>query len=278
VDGAADVANLALVVGRQCAAVVDTGGSIAVGRAWRAAVARVTSQPVCYVITTHAHPDHALGAAAFLGAGPGGADPQFIGHARLPRSLAARATHDLRVVARDLGPDHADTRSLPPTRTVADSVSLDLGGRSITLRAWPTAHTDNDLSVWDEASGTLLAGDLVFQQHLPVLDGQLKGWLAWMAAAPALPVQRVLPGHGQPQATWPQALAPQQRYLGQLQLQVRQALRDGLTLGEALQRLAPEGAEAARFSQRFGPDEWALTPLFHRRNVSAAFAELEWEP
>lgn len=265
-DGAADVANLGLVVGQRCAAVVDTGGSVAVGRAWRAEVQRLTDRPVCYVITTHAHPDHALGHAAFLGAGPGGADPQFVGHAGLARAQAARAEHDLRVLARDLGAEHAGTRSVPPGRAVATEEVLDLGGRRLLLRAWPSAHTDHDLTVWDDTSATLFTGDLWFSRHLPVLDGRVKGWLAVLDQLATLPARRAVPGHGEASTDWPNALAPQRRYLQGLVASVRQAIQDGWTLAETLQRLGPQTNQ-----------EWLLTNLFHRRNLSAAYAELEWE-
>ena len=45
------------------------------------------------------------------------------------------------------------------------------------IEAQPAAHTDNDLTVFDRNSGTLWTGDLVFLDHIPVLDGSLKGWL-----------------------------------------------------------------------------------------------------
>jgi quinoprotein relay system zinc metallohydrolase 2 len=266
VDGAADVANLGLVVGERCAAVVDTGGSIAVGRAWRQAVGRLTDRPVCWVINTHAHPDHVLGNAAFAGAGPDGADPQFVGHARLARAMAARAEHDLRVVARDLAPEHAGTRSVGPGRAVAGDDTLDLGGRTLHLRAWPTAHTDADLTVWDPASGTLWTGDLLFDGHLPVLDGKLLGWLQVLQTLRDIAAQRVVPGHGAVASGWPAPLDPQLRYLRRLRDDVRQALRDGWTLAETVDRLA---------DRDIGP--WLLTALFHRRNLTAAYAELEWE-
>ena len=81
------------------------------------------------------------------------------------------------------------------------------------LRAWPTAHTDTDLTVLDTATGTLFAGDLLFMERIPVVDGSLLGWLRVMDELERLPAQRVVPGHGPPSAPWPEAAAPQRAYL-----------------------------------------------------------------
>jgi quinoprotein relay system zinc metallohydrolase 2 len=262
---AGNVANLGFVVGARCVAVIDSGGSALVGRALRDAVSRVTPRPVCFVINTHAHPDHVLGNAAFRGAGVAGADPEFIGHARLPAALAARGPFYLNALKREFGVVGAGSEIVPPTRTVADTLELDLGDRRLLLRAWPTAHTDADLSVLDLQTGTLFTGDLLFVDHLPALDGKLLGWLDVMDRLAREPVRLAVPGHGAPGRDWPQIMAPQRRYLEQLRDNVRAAIRRDQSLAQTVQQLGEQGLAG-----------WQLTDRFHRRNLTAAFAELEW--
>ena len=257
------VANIGFVVGERCVAVIDSGGSRSHGRALAAAVRRTTDRPVCYLINTHAHPDHVLGNEAFVPAE--GAGPQIVGHRRLPAALAVRGPHYLRALQRDFDPADGSATLKPPTLTVDASLTLDLGGRLLSLRAWPTAHTDADLSVLDEATGTLWLGDLLFTEHVPIVDGRLKGWLAVLDELRGWPVRIVVPGHGPPGRDWPAALEPQRRYLMQLQADVKRALQAGWTLGEAVERIAPDR-----------PD-WKLLDHYHTRNVTAAYAELEWD-
>lgn len=256
------IANIGFILGRRCVAVIDTGGSLENGQRLRLAIRQKTSLPVCYVINTHVHPDHVLGNAAFL------ADkPAFIGHRHLAASMLARREHYRKSMARQIGEAAAsESTMVVPTRAIDSALTIDLGGRELQLRAWPTAHTDADLTVLDRKTGALWLGDLLFERRVPSLDGSLKGWLAVMETLRGLPVRLVIPGHGTPGRDWPGAMREQERYLQALLKEVRQAIADKKTLAET----APVAASGHC-------DRWLLFDNYHARNVTAAYTELEWE-
>lgn len=263
-DNGGDVANLGVVVGERCVAVIDSGGTPAVGTALREAIARRTPLPVCYVINTHAHPDHLLGNVAFADSGE--PVPRFVAHARLPAALRAREAHLRNAMQRDFGVALAPAAIVYPTLLVEGRMALDLGGRTLQLDAWPTAHTNHDLSVLDLRTRTLFAADLLFVEHLPVLDGSLRGWLQVLAELRTFDVARVVPGHGAPSTQWPGALEAEERYLRQLLDQTRTALRERASIQQAVDRIGRQPLPG-----------WRLAEQFHRRNATAAYAELEWE-
>jgi quinoprotein relay system zinc metallohydrolase 2 len=261
-DNRGDIANLGFIVGRDAVAVIDTGASIRLGRALAAAIATATDRPVRYVINTHMHFDHAMGNAAFAADGV-----TFIGHKNMPRALTARRETYVALGKDQFGEDPLQGGDIVlPTMLIETEAAIDLGQRRVTLKAWPAAHTDNDLTIHDETTATLFAGDLLFDRHIPVIDGSLPGWLKAMDALKSIPARRVVPGHGAAPAPWPEALEPQRRYLEKLAKDVRAAIKAGVPLGEAVKQ--------AGQSER---GNWELFEDFNIRNATTAYGELEWE-
>jgi quinoprotein relay system zinc metallohydrolase 2 len=256
------IANIGFIIGEASVAVIDTGGSLCDGLALREAIRARTALPVKTVINTHVHPDHIFGNAAFAGAGV-----TILAHRNLPRALTERGEHYLRSYGGQVGAAAMEgTTLVPPTELVQDRTQIDLGNRILVVEAHAAAHTDNDLTVFDRNSGTLWTGDLVFLDHIPVLDGSLKGWLSVTEALMRHEAKRIVPGHGPSVAPWPAAGENQLRYLRRLASDLRVAIDAGKGIREA-----PTAAGAGESAN------WQLFDSFNSRNATTGFAELEWD-
>jgi len=256
-----DIANIGFIVGSRCVAVIDTGGSMRIGRALRSAIRRRTSLPICYVVNTHVHVDHVLGNAAFQ---PD--HPSFVGHWALAAAIARSRDFFLQHYADDLDQPADAGQIIAPDQAVQHTLTLDLGGRQLQLQAWPTAHTDCDLTVLDDKSGTLWAGDLLFRDRLPALDGDAGGWLAVIDQLARLQVQRTVPGHGPVTTDLAAALDAERRYLQALIDGVREQLAQGGSMQQAIAQVAATEKP-----------HWLLWDSTHPHNVARAYEQLEWE-
>jgi quinoprotein relay system zinc metallohydrolase 2 len=217
--------------------------------------------PIRYVIMTHVHPDHIFGAAAFR------ADhPDFVGHQKLPGALAQRGAYYLRRLKATLG-DRADgSEVVAPTVLVSNRLDIDLGNRRLALWAHGPAHTDTDLTVFDQKTRTFWLADLLFVDRIPVVDGSLVGWLDELGQVTTVAAARAVPGHGPVSVPWPQAAAAEQRYLEAVARDTRAAIKAEIDIGGAYRHVAQ--------SER---GHWLLFDDYHARNVTAAYKELEWE-
>lgn len=256
-----EIANIGFIVGDKCVAVIDTGGSPDQGAALKSAIAARTRVPVCYVVNTHVHPDHIYGNLVFKQPGI-----RFLGHPKLAQAMATRAPFYMEKARRDLGLKLGPEHFVAPNQAVDQPIRLDLGGRTLTLTPHGTAHTDSDLSVYDDKTHTLWLADLLFMGHVPVIDGSLNGWLRELKGLMKIEATLAIPGHGPVASEWPKAAEAEVHYLEGLREELRAYVKQGKTMEQAM-------AEAGRSLR----DHWELFDEFHKRNIATAFAELEWE-
>ncbi len=128
------------------------------------------------------------------------------------------------------------------------------------------AHTDSDLTIFDQKTSTFWLADLLFVDRIPVIDGSLVGWLGELREVTAIPAARAVPGHGPVSVAWPQAAAAEQRYLETVARDTRAAIKAGIDIADAYRHVAQ--------SER---GHWLLFDDYHPRNVTASYKELEWE-
>lgn len=259
-----EIANVGFIVGDNCIAVIDTGGSYVEGESLRKAIRKHSDLPICYVINTHVHPDHVLGNAAFKVT-----RATFIGSDKLPAAMAAREGFYETRFKEILGDAYDGAEFIAPSKlvSVGEPETRDLGDRKLTLIAYPTAHTDNDLVVIDNKTKTLWTGDLLFVERIPALDGSINGWLEVMQQLKAMNLNIVIPGHGPVlHDDWKTALDTEIHYFSLIREQLRGIINDMGTITQA--------TEEVGLSEQ---DKWLLFEDYHKRNVTSAFTELEWE-
>jgi quinoprotein relay system zinc metallohydrolase 2 len=255
------IANIGFIVGQRCVAVIDTGGNPEQGKSLKLAIEKTTDKPICYVINTHVHPDHIYGNSAFKTTGA-----KFVGHHKLARAMAVRGDYYVENAPGTLGINISEADIFPPDIEVAGELDLDLGGRELKLTAHQAAHTDNDLSVYDNQTDTLWLSDLLFIEHVPTLDGSLNGWLAELAKLEKKAYKYVIPGHGPLVTDWPNSMYAEKEYLTVLLTELRTAIKNGVYLEDAVKTVG-----------KSLKGHWKLFDEFHKRNVTKAYAELEWE-
>lgn len=269
-DNRGRTGNLGVIVGERGVLVIDSGVSRRQGQVLMAEVGRISSQPIRALLLTHVRQEFVFGAAAFHDA-----DIPVRMHPAAARLMAGRCESCLKTLERVLGPDEMEgTRVGQPDRLPeAAQPELALGqalsaaiGRPLRLLAFgPGGHSSGpgDLAVLDESTGTLFAGGLLDARSIPdVQDADFAGWRAAFDALQALPLQRIVPGHGP--VSPPALIDSNRRYLAQLEARTAALLLAGTPLSDV--------ADATQLPEFAG---WSQYDSIHRRNASIVFLRQE---
>ncbi len=162
--------NSTLIVGGECAVVVDTLSTQAQAAQLLAAVRAVTQLPLV-IINTHHHFDHTYGNNVLAAASPGAAVWAHEAAAHALRSDGALWQREWYDEWHPRDPELAEGLAavdvLAPNRTVQHESTMDIGDRVLELRHLGRGHTDGDLVVAVPDAGILLAGDLIEQGAPP---------------------------------------------------------------------------------------------------------------
>lgn len=252
------ISNAGFIVTPDGVLVVDALGSPALAEELLALIRRHTTAPVRHVVVTHCHADHIYGLQVFQAAGA-----RIVAHAGC-RDYLASETAALRLQASrdEMAPwINADTRLVMPDQwfgSTEDEQVLALGERRFRVRHAGPAHTAEDLVVFDDETGVMFAGDIVFRGRVPFVgQADSRRWIAALDRMLALKPRVIVPGHG-PLSREPAAdLALTRDYLAYL----RQ------TMGAAAREMQP-------FDEAYAATDWsrfAHLPLFTAANRMNAY-------
>jgi glyoxylase-like metal-dependent hydrolase (beta-lactamase superfamily II) len=219
---------------------VDAGIAVSQPRV-EAALQRVSTAPVKYVVNTHYHWDHTDGNAWLHQQGA-----QIIAHENTLKRLSA----GMRVIEWGFyfPPTPADGL---PTEIVTNEKVIEFEGETIVIKHYGSGHTDTDLSVHFKKADVLAVGDIWWNAHYPFLDngggGSMDGLIRWVNECIKVsgPNTIIVPGHG---AVSDRAAFVEFRdMLVSVRKNVAQLKREGKTLSETM-----AAKPTAAFDAKFG--------------------------
>ena len=190
-------ANAVAVLGDGETLLVDPLVAPVYARELKRLLAERGAGPVRWVVATHHHTDHSVGASVFAADGA-----EVVAHADSAARMAAEQPALLaeRKTAWPVGTLFFNAVPAAPTRLVTGPLELSVGGVRAVLRPCGPAHTPGDLRVDLPDLAVVATGDLVFHGYHPNLEhADLEGWRRGLEALLLEPAGTVfVPGHGAP--------------------------------------------------------------------------------
>lgn len=220
------IANVAILDSSAGAIIIDTGPSRRYGEALSALARELTGKDVARVYLTHFHPDHVFGNQAF----------------KAETILSTRGVID---GLKQMGGAFSDAMYhiagdwMRGTEVVLPGKALEqpfeeVGDRR--LRFLPLrGHTGSDLAIFDEASGLLFSGDLVFLDRAPTTPhADIERWRISLATLGGIPHAMLVPGHGPAEPNSDRGIRQTRDWLEAIEAQIRDAFEKGLDVTEAI--------------------------------------------
>lgn len=193
-DGSASgVPNIGIIVGEKAVLVVDTGMGARNAQTILKEVAKVGANKPIYLVTTHVHPEHDLGAHAF----PTGS--KMIRSKDQDADIAASGMRLAEVFASrsELNKQLLEGATYRQADISFDTeYSLDLGGVIAKMYAMGLNHTLGDTVIL--VDGVLFSGDLAMRPQPSIMAQQatISHWLATLDRLDAMKPAHVVPSHG----------------------------------------------------------------------------------
>jgi quinoprotein relay system zinc metallohydrolase 1 len=228
------IANISVLDTTAGSVIIDTGPSHKFGDALATVAKELTGKPVARVYNTHFHPDHVLGNQAFEASKIAAPKGVVDGLKELGNAFADN-------MYKTAGDWMRGTEVVLPGTILTTGVE-DFGNRRIRPMAM-RGHTATDLVLFDELSGILFTGDLVFLDRAPTTPhADIERWRISLANLGGIPSAMLVPGHGPPE-TSVRGIEQTRQWLEAVEQIIRDAFEKGLDVTEAIALPLPEWTE-----------------------------------
>jgi glyoxylase-like metal-dependent hydrolase (beta-lactamase superfamily II) len=187
--------NVGYVIGDNAILVIDTGLGPRNGAAVYEVAKKLGGDKPLYLVTTHVHPEHDLGAQAFP------ATIKLIRSNDQVKDIAEFGLQLAEVFAKRSALNAEllkDANFRKADITFEKDYDLDLGGVHARLTAMGANHTTGDTIIWIDSDRVLFSGDLAMraQPAFASPHSSLKRWMASLDQLEALKPAIIVPSHG----------------------------------------------------------------------------------
>ena len=187
--------NVGYVIGDKAILVIDTGLGPRNGAAVYEVAKKLGGDKPLYLVTTHVHPEHDLGAQAFP------ASTKLIRSDTQVKDIAEFGLQMAEIFAKRTALNAEllkDANFRKADITFDKDYDLDLGGVHAKLTAMGPNHTAGDTIIWIDADRVLFSGDLAMraQPAFASPHSSLKHWMASLDRLEALKPAIIVPSHG----------------------------------------------------------------------------------
>ncbi len=226
-----NISNSAFIITKNSVILIDTGTTVDYANEVKNQIAKITKNPIKYIINTHHHPDHFLGNKAFE-------NEAIYATSYTMEEIKNHGEKYVSNMVNLIGDAIYSTRSKTPN-TKLETKKLMLDDYELEVLYFD-GHTKSDVAILDKNTKILYASDLIFNQRaLATPHADLKKWIKTLEELKKLDFNLVVPGHGKVRFG-KKVIDENIRYLTFLDDTLTNGVKNGLDIFEILSQEVPE--------------------------------------